>query len=56
LLQKSNILEEVIERQGSKWVVPTWHYDEQKIWGLTAMITINFLNHCFDADIQIQEG
>lgn len=56
LLQKSNILEEVIERQGLKWVVPTWHYDEQKIWGLTAMITINFLNHCFDADIQIQEG
>ena len=56
LLQKSNILEEVIERQGSKWVVPTWVYDKQKIWGLTAMITINFLNHCFDAGIQIKEG
>ncbi|MEK9650348.1 MAG: CoA pyrophosphatase [Gammaproteobacteria bacterium] len=54
LLEKGNIQEETIERQGSKWIVPTWHYENQKIWGLTAMITVNFLNHCFDAGIAIR--
>ena len=56
LLEKNNIFEETIERQGAKWIVPTWRYDHQKIWGLTAMITVNFLNHCFDAGIEIKAG
>jgi hypothetical protein len=29
---------------------------KSKIWGLTAMITVNFLNICFDANIEILEG
>ena len=56
LLDLNNIKRESIERQGSVWEVPTWKLKNQKIWGLTAMITVNFLNICFDANIEILEG
>ena len=56
LLDKENIQRESIERHGSVWQVPTWNIKNQKIWGLTAMITVNFLNVCFDANIEILEG
>jgi 8-oxo-dGTP pyrophosphatase MutT (NUDIX family) len=56
LLDPKNIKRESIERQGSVWEVPTWKLKNQKIWGLTAMITVNFLNICFDANIEILEG
>ena len=56
LLDPNNIQRENIERHGSIWLVPTWNVKDQKIWGLTAMITVNFLNVCFDANIEILEG
>ena len=56
LLNPKNIQRERIERQGNVWQVPTWNIKSQKIWGLTAMITVNFLNVCFDANIEILEG
>lgn len=56
LLDPNNIERERIERQGDVWQVPTWNIKNQKIWGLTAMITVNFLNVCFDANIEILEG
>ena len=56
LLDPNNIQRERIERQGDVWQVPTWNIKNQKIWGLTAMITVNFLNVCFDANIEILEG
>jgi len=56
LLDPNNIERERIERQGNVWQVPTWNIKNQKIWGLTAMITVNFLNVCFDANIEILEG
>ena len=56
LLDPHNIQREKIERQGCVWQVPTWNIKNQKIWGLTAMITVNFLNVCFDANIEILEG
>ena len=56
LLDPANIQIEVIERQGGVWQVPSWNIKNQKIWGLTAMITVNFLNVCFDANIEILEG
>ena len=56
LLDPINIKREIIERHGSVWRVPTWSIKDQKIWGLTAMITVNFLNVCFDANIEILEG
>jgi 8-oxo-dGTP pyrophosphatase MutT (NUDIX family) len=55
LLDPNNIQRENIERHGSVWLVPTWNIKDQKIWGLTAMITVNFLNVCFDANIEILE-
>ncbi|RCL37985.1 MAG: CoA pyrophosphatase, partial [SAR86 cluster bacterium] len=55
LLDQQNIQREKIERHGSVWLVPTWRIKNQKIWGLTAMITVNFLNVCFDANIEILE-
>ena len=56
LLDPANIKRETIERQGGVWQVPTWTIKDQKIWGLTAMITVNFLNVCFDANIEILVG
>ena len=56
LLDLKNIQRERIERQGMAWQVPTWNHNNQKIWGLTAIITVNFLNVCFDANIEILEG
>ena len=56
LLDPKNIQRENIERHGSVWLVPTLNIKDQKIWGLTAMITVNFLNVCFDANIEILEG
>ena len=56
LLNPANIERESIERQGSVWEVPTWSLKNQKIWGLTTMITVNFLNVCFDASIEILES
>ena len=56
LLDPKNIKREIIKRHGGVWKVPTWTIKDQKIWGLTAMITVNFLNVCFDANIEILEG
>jgi len=56
LLDSKNVQRETIERDGALWLVPTWNIKDQKIWGLTAIITLNFLNVCFDANIEILEG
>ena len=56
LLDQKNVERETIEREGLVWQVPMWRYKNQKIWGLTAIITVNFLNLCFDANIEILEG
>jgi 8-oxo-dGTP pyrophosphatase MutT (NUDIX family) len=56
LLDSKNVHRETIERDGATWQVPTWNIKDQKIWGLTAIITLNFLNVCFDANIEILEG
>ena len=56
LLDSKNVQLETIERDGATWQVPTWNIKDQKIWGLTAIITLNFLNVCFDANIEILEG
>ena len=56
LLDSKNLERQIIKRQGGVWQVPTWEIKNQKIWGLTAMITVNFLNVCFDANIEILEA
>jgi hypothetical protein len=42
---------QTFQRDKMQLEMPTWYYNEQKIWGLTAMITADLLNTCFDADI-----
>jgi len=32
--------------------VPSWVYNDQTIWGLTALITADFINTCFDKVIK----
>ena len=39
------------KRNDLKVYIPSWVYNGNKIWGLTAMITADFLNICFDASI-----
>ena len=51
LLNKKNMQTQTFQRDKMQLEMPTWYYNEQKIWGLTAMITADLLNTCFDADI-----
>jgi 8-oxo-dGTP pyrophosphatase MutT (NUDIX family) len=51
LLNKNNMTTQTFQRDNMKLEMPTWYYNEQKIWGLTAMITADLLNRCFDANI-----
>jgi 8-oxo-dGTP pyrophosphatase MutT (NUDIX family) len=53
LLDKENIETQTFQRDKMQLEMPTWYYNNQKIWGLTAMITADLLNICFDADISI---
>ncbi|MDA7828794.1 CoA pyrophosphatase [Gammaproteobacteria bacterium] len=32
--------------------IPSWDYNNQRIWGLTAMITADLINICFDGKIE----
>jgi 8-oxo-dGTP pyrophosphatase MutT (NUDIX family) len=41
-----------IARHGQTFRVPTYHYDGYRIWGLTAMILVEFLNVALDAGIE----
>jgi 8-oxo-dGTP pyrophosphatase MutT (NUDIX family) len=38
-------------RKDLKVYIPSWVYNGNRIWGLTAMITADFLNICFNASI-----
>ena len=35
----------IIQRHGETHIVPVYHYDGYKIWGLTAMILLEFMQH-----------
>ena len=43
-----------IERGDESFFMPVYKYDSFIIWGLTAMITVNFLNLTLDAGIDLQ--
>ena len=43
-----------IERGDESFFMPAYKYDSFIIWGLTAMITVNFLNLTLDAGIDLQ--
>ena len=56
LINKKNLQKDIVEKHGKRWLVPQWQYKNFKIWGLTAMITTNFLNICFNTKIGVEEG
>ena len=48
----NNPREHNIERKNTNVIVPSWVYNDQTIWGLTALITADFINTCFDKVIK----
>jgi len=48
----NNAREHNIERKNTNVIVPSWVYNDQTIWGLTALITADFINTCFDKVIK----
>ncbi len=53
LLDSKNAKQHKLERHNTNVIVPSWVYNEQVIWGLTAMITADFVNTCFDAGVRV---
>ena len=48
----NNAREHNIERKNTNVIGPSWVYNDQTIWGLTALITADFINTCFDKVIK----
>ena len=51
LMNADTVSYKEFKRNDLKVYIPSWVYNGNKIWGLTAMITADFLNICFDASI-----
>ena len=45
-----------MEFYGKRFRIPTYHYDNKRIWGLTAFMILDLLNNVFDADIPFEES
>ena len=52
LMHPKNITYKEFKKNELKLYIPSWVYNGNKIWGLTAMIAADFLNICFDASIK----
>ena len=52
LMEPENITYNEFKKNDLKLYIPSWVYNGNKIWGLTAMIAADFLNICFDAAIK----
>ena len=48
LMTEENIEYKEFNRKDLKVYIPSWVYNGNRIWGLTAMIAADFLNICFD--------
>ena len=48
LMNEKNIEYKEFNRNDLKVYIPSWVYNGNRIWGLTAMIAADFLNICFD--------
>ena len=51
LSDSKNVIYKEFNRKDLKVYIPSWVYNGNRIWGLTAMITADFLNICFNASI-----
>lgn len=43
-----------IDYEGRSWYVPSYRFEGHKIWGLTALMLVEFVNVAFDADIPLR--
>ena len=53
LLEDKRYRNDEINRNGETYYMPAYKYSSYVIWGLTAMITVNFLNRALDAGIDM---
>ena len=51
LIEPNNIIYKEFKRNDLRISMPSWVYNGMRIWGLTAMIAADFLNICFEANI-----
>ena len=54
LLKDKRHRNDEINRNGDIFFMPAYQYDSYIIWGLTAMITVDFLNIALDAKIDLK--
>ena len=54
LLQDKRHRNDEINRNGDIFFMPAYEYDSYIIWGLTAMMTVDFLNIALDAGIDLK--
>ena len=54
LLEDKRHRNDEINRNGDIFFMPAYLYDSYIIWGLTAMITVDFLNIALDANIDLK--
>lgn len=54
LLQDKRHRNDEINRDGDNFFMPAYEYDSYIIWGLTAMMTVDFLNIALDAKIDLK--
>ena len=54
LLEDKRHRNDKINRNGDIFFMPAYSYDSYIIWGLTAMITVDFLNIALDANIDLK--
>jgi len=53
LLEDKRYRNDEVNRNGQTFYMPAYKYSSYIIWGLTAMITVNFLNRALDARIDM---
>ena len=53
LLKDKRYRNDEVNRNGETFYMPAYKYSSYVIWGLTAMITVNFLNRALDAKIEM---
>ena len=51
LLDNNNVIYKEFKRNDLKMSMPSWVYNGHRIWGLTALITADFLSICYEANI-----
>ena len=54
LLQDNRFRNDEITRNGELFYMPAYKYDSYIIWGLTAMMTVDFLNIALNANIDLK--